>query len=119
MKTFDFKALAIGLAVAGMAASSAFALELSDVNGVYTNADAELVSSFGFCGNGQGAAGSDGFMVNRVYTVEGDLVKMNANGQFVFTLSADKKELVPADDFTREWGAAEPYVLDPNAKIDC
>ncbi|MET3598571.1 hypothetical protein [Martelella mangrovi] len=119
MKTSDFKALAIGLAVSGMMASSVFAWDLGDLRGVYTNADAELVSSFGFCGNGQGAAGSDGFMVNRTYTVEGDLVKMNANGQFVFTLSADKKELIPADDFTREWGAAEPYVLDTEAKIDC
>lgn len=119
MKISGFKSLAICLAVSGMAVSSAFALDLGDVRGVYTNADAELVSSFGFCGNGKGAAGSDGFMVNRTYTVEGDLVKMNANGQFVFTLSADKKELIPADDFTREWGAADPYVLDAEAKIDC
>ena len=119
MRTSDFRSLAIGLAVSAIAASSCFALEVGDVKGVYTNANAELVSSFGFCGNGKGAAGSDGFMTNRTYTVDGDLVKMNANGAFVFKLSADKKELIPADDFTKEWGAAEPYVLDPDAKINC
>jgi hypothetical protein len=109
----------IGLAVSGMTVSSSFALDVSDVTGVYTNPDADLVSSFGFCGNGQGAAGSDGFMVSRTYTVENDLVKMNSNGQFVFELSADKTKLIPADDFTKEWGAVEPYVLDPAAKINC
>ena len=57
--------------------------------------------------------------IDEGYTVEGDLVKMNANGQFVFKLSADKKELIPADDFTKEWGASEPYILDLDAKITC
>ncbi|WP_310621418.1 hypothetical protein [Flexibacterium corallicola] len=98
--------------------TSAQALELGSVKGVFTNTEG-FVKSFGFCGDGTGAVGEDGFMTNRTYTVKDNLVHVNSNGAFVFELKEDGSALLPADDFTRQWAHAEPYVLDEKTTINC
>ncbi|KZL21222.1 hypothetical protein PsAD2_00511 [Pseudovibrio axinellae] len=97
---------------------AASALELEGVKGVYTN-KAGFTKSFGFCGNGKSAAGEDDFMVNNSYEVKDDLIRVSANGVFVFQMSDDGNALTAADEFTRQWAHAEPYTLDTKTTINC
>lgn len=94
------------------------ALEIQDVKGVYTNPEG-FVKSFGFCGNGTGAVGSDGFMVRRSYIVKDDLIYVYSNGTFTFKLEKETKKLIPVDAFTKEWAAETPYLIDVETEISC
>lgn len=118
MTTFFHRVIGVSAAVLFASATSAAALDAKDVKGVFVNEDG-FVKAFGFCGNGKGAAGHPSFMVNRGYFVQDDKIHMNANGNFVFTLSADGTQLISADAFTKEWGSETPYILDTTQKIDC
>lgn len=98
---------------------SANALEMTEIKGVFTNQNGLVVKSFGFCGDGTGAAGQDGFMVNRTYSVKDGLIHYDANGTFIFKLDENGDSLIAVDEFTKQWAAETPYTRDTKTTISC
>lgn len=106
------------VAICGLISVNAYAG--SWLSGVYVNQDSSgMMDEVIFCDAGKAYAG----MAHRSYQMQEkdghEYVVLNSNGKFTFQVSEDKTELLPADDFTKEWFTKDKLRLDPNRKDTC
>lgn len=90
------------------------------LTGVYVNQDKNSsMDEVVFCDAGKAYAG----MGHREYQISKqdghDIVVLQSNGKFSFNVSADRKELLPADDFTKEWFTKTKLTLDAERNDTC
>ncbi|UNZ00020.1 hypothetical protein MQE36_06640 [Zhouia spongiae] len=91
------------------------------ISGVYKNrAETGGLREIMFCDEGNALVEN---MIKRTYTSVKENGKhkiiLQSNGTFTFYVSEDKKELTPADDFTKEWGTSEIFVIDGSEEVKC
>ncbi|MDC0610215.1 hypothetical protein OAP63_05735 [Vibrio sp.] len=90
------------------------------LNSVYINQDTNaMMKEVVFCEDGKVAI--DG--TRRDYTVENKdghkQITVNANGAFHFSVSADETQLLPTDDFTKEWFTKSALQQDKSNTTTC
>jgi hypothetical protein len=90
------------------------------LEGTYMNQDKNnSMDEIIFCKDGKVSVA----MTKRKYKIltknNEQYVELNSNGKFTFKVSADKKELSPADKFTKDWFTQTGLKLDAKKKGTC
>lgn len=110
--------LLLPLAVVTALTTSIYAEEW--LQGTYMNQDKNnSMDEIIFCKDGKVSVASIKRKYKMITKNNEKYVELNSNGKFTFKLSADKKELAPADSFTKDWFTKTGLKLDEKKKGTC